>query len=515
VLRDVEIVVDNRLRVATKYLTQQTLDELRRAFTYENPEWKKLRAFGFKKRVKRTLRTWEFEKDWLTLPRGGLQRVRDILRGAGHKWWVDDRRSEGSANRTAQSYNGRAVPEHQLELWDFQERLVKAAIERENCLWRSPQASGKTSASIAFASRVNLPSLFVVSTTNLLDQWLKRCRKELGIEPGVIQGKRREIRSVSVGMQQTLRDCAGELQGKFGLVVCDEVQEFAASTFQEVIDVLDCRYRLGVSADEQRADGKEFLIYDQFGGVAAEVSHEELVERGFIHEVEVRVVLSDFRADWYRKLKTAKQKVASYDRLMEEMAHDEERQQRVLWCVEQGLADEEQVIVLSNRREHCHAIDAAVVGTGVSSGFLIGGADYRRQFELTLQRLETGEARVAVGTYQAIGVGFDFPRIARGVLATPVANNAKGDKQFRQFRGRFARTTEGKQGAVLYFIHDPHVFGTRPVRHLCRWSKIVRVRQGDGWVDGRQYVKETDNREKKKRDEEGGDEPTLEQLLGR
>lgn len=501
------LVVDNRIRIVSS-IPAEVRDALAVEFTYENPSAKKMRAFGFKRRVPKTLRSWDEDDGEFTLPRGGLGRVRRILREAGLHWRVEDRRSEGDPDEFART---RGFPEHRVELWPFQTRLVEAALAKENCLWRSPQGSGKTTASIAFAARAAKPALFVVSTGNLLDQWRRRCRKELDIEPGVLSGSKKRVGDITVAMQQTLRNHVGSLRGRFGTVVCDEVQEFAADTFQAVVDELDCRYRLGISADERRADGKEFLIHDQFGDVAEEVTHEELIAGGFIHEVEVRVVLSRFRADWYARLEKTKQKVAAYDKLLVRLSEDDDRNELVMDCVHRCFDEKEQVIVLSNRREHCHEIDRRCIERQLHSGLLIGGPDYRNQFEDTLDRLIDGEGRVGVGTLQAIGVGFDYPRIARGVIAVPIANSDKGGPQFRQFRGRFARTCDGKSNAILYYVHDPYVFGHRPIRHLCRWTKNVVVEFDGEWIPGRRYIKETPDEKPKT----GGDDITLEEVLGR
>jgi len=493
-MRRVRAIVDNRIRLSLEDLTPAEAADVRGLFTHDNPAAAKLRAFGFGRRAirasgeKKTISTWRDEDGgWLSVPRGGLGQLRVLIScfEPQARLSVSDRRHFRSGD------SERVVPEHGRTLWPFQERLVEAAIRHENCLWRSPQASGKTTASIALASRLDQPSLFVVSTSNLLDQWVERCREELGIEPGVLSGRRKRVEDVTVAMQQTLRGRARDLRGRFGLVVCDEVQQFAASTFQEVIDELDCRWRLGVSADERRSDGKEFLIRDQFGDVEASVTHDELVEDGFIHEVQVRVRLSEARADWYAKLTEPRHKVQARGRLIEQLDEDAGRNRLVADVVAECVMGEgEQVVVLTNRREHCRELERLCAEAGMATGLLIGGADYRDQFQSTLSRMRRRECDVGVGTLQAVGVGFDLPQVARGVIAAPVASNSKGRMQFQQFRGRFARTSEGKRDAALHYVHDPRVFGHQPVRHLCRWSRDVVVFFGGEWIEARRYLKE-------------------------
>jgi len=366
--------------------------------------------------------------------------------------------------------------------------------------------SGKTTAALAWAAEVQVPVLVVVWTTNLLDQWVRRCRAELDYDPGVIQGAKRTVRHITVGMQQTLCRCIDDYALQFGAVVCDEVQRFAASTFGAVVDALPARYRLGVSADERRSDRKQFLIYDHFGGVAEEVSHDELVADGIIHEVAVRVVPTAFRADWWHEVPPSA-RTEFYDRLLGELSNDVERNLLIGRVAQWSLDEQEQVLVLTQRREHAHILDTALVALGVKSGLLIGGDDYREQYERARRGLEAGTVRAAVGTYQAVGTGIDLPRVARGVLALPVANSDAARPQWLQYRGRFARTAEGKTDAVVYYLWDREVFGVRPLRNLCRWNHVVTVLEPDGrWRSGHEVAKEMDDEnEKRKTDREADD----------
>lgn len=488
------IIVDNRIRVPARMIPPAVAEELAGLFTYDNPEYAKARAFGFRRRVPRTITTAAVEGDSLTFPRGGMARVRLVLQ-ANDRWMrVEHRQHEGERWRT---------PKMRDEPYPFQRRLVDHALGHSPCLWRSPQASGKTMSALAYACELGLPTLVIVHTTNLLEQWVGRCREQLGsgFPVGIVQGKRRDLGHVTVGMQQTLRKVRPSwLRGRFGVTIGDEVQLFASTTFQGVIDHVDSRHVLGVSGDERRADGKEFLIYDQFGAVAAEVSHDELVRDGYIHEVEVRVVPTEFRADWYVELDN-KQKVRRFDDLLEQMAVSEQRAAAEMRCVHESVADAGQAIVLAMRREHCHRLDAAATGAGYRSGLFIGGADYADQFAETLGRFKRGPeaCQVAVGTLQAIGVGFDVPTVARGIIVAPVANSRNGRMQMQQYRGRFARTAAGKADAVLYYLLDVHVFGVGPLRNLARWNDVVKVWKDDRWVDARQYIKEHGNAEEERR----------------
>lgn len=504
-MRTVSIVVDQRASIPGAYLDtipDSAIEELRSAFTYANPEFEKARAMGFRKRIPRTISTAVYEGRTLTFPRGGLERVIGLLRSNDIEVEIEDKLSNGD-----QSIG--KIPRHRVELYPFQDEMVEAAIRQGTCLLRAPQGSGKTTAALALAARIGLPTLVIVSTTNLLDQWIRRCTQELGLsehEVGIIRGGKVRIGPITIAMQQSLRKHALKLTRVFGTVIADEVQLFAASTFQNVVDRLAARYRIGVSGDERRADQKEFLIYDQFGSIAHEVKHEDMVAAGYVHEVEIRVVMTDFEADWFTKIHDPKKRVKALDKLLDEMLSNKERNELALGCVKDQVSQGEQVIVLSNRRDHCHALDALATSEKLSSGLFIGGPDYREQFESTLRGIWAHEIDVAIGTYQAIGVGFDAPRVARGVCAMPVANSKKGEYQFKQYRGRFARTCKGKDDAILYYLLDAHVFGLGALHNLIRWNNRVSVWDtgSNSWIEGKRFLdgKKTKRRSGKATDDE-------------
>ncbi len=488
-------------RIAIRGLPPGPLeDEIRRAFTHANPDWAKAQRYGIRGKIPKWIVDATRSKEDLSVPRGGFDTLTEILERSGSAFRVVDERTMGEPCE---------MPAHRLELYDYQRRLLEEALVAEGelqgvCLWRSPQGSGKTTAALALAAKVGYRTLVIVSTSNLLDQWVRRVRAELGIEAGVIGGGKLRVDSpIVIGMQQSLRTLAPKVRHLFGTLIADEVQLFAATTFTSIIDEFPARLRIGVSGDERRADQKEFLIYGRFGDVRAQVSHEEIVARGFVHEVEVRVVPTTFRAQWWLDLanphdgesstekarRVAQARMLLRDQLLAQLAEDPERLALIAEIMREAVAEAGQVLVLSGRREQCHRIDALAVAQGLASGLLIGGADYREQFAATLRGIVERRLQVAVGTYQAIGVGFDVPQVAAGICASPVANAVGGDKQWRQYRGRFARTADGKTSAVIYYLWDREVFGSQPLRYLRKWNRVVTVKSGAGYVPAEEWIK--------------------------
>lgn len=498
----VHVVVDSRVAIEAATAGTELLDLVREEFVHKNPKRDALKHMGYAySREPKRIVTWADEEggEWLTVPRGGLKRVREVFRREGVTYDLEDCRTEGAAD-----LRGR-IPEHRVSLYPHQREALEAALARETCIIKAPTGSGKTCMGFALAAQTGLPTLVIVNGRALFDQWLERAKSELGLQPrqvGVLQGSRRDIRPLTLATQGALAEHGvdEELAEAFGCVIFDEVQLAAAPTIFRCVDPFAARYRVGISADQRRKDRKEFLIHDLFGEVAKDVDREELEDQGRVLDVEVLVVPTEFRADWYgvedEEADSASGEVREVDfgRLLGEMAADGARNVLAAdWAWRAAGAELEtpgfqvgQVLVMAHRREHCRELAALIVARGLPAGFLIGGEDYRSDFVRTRERIAAGERVAGVGTYQAIGQGVDMPAVGALVAATPLAANRQ---KFAQVRGRICRVVRGKRRATLVYLWDRHVFGLAHLRNLVRWNRTVRVRADGGWVEGREYLK--------------------------
>lgn len=496
------IRVDNRLRLPAWELNETVLDELRAACTHTNPAKFKLdrlargargkRGIAFRIAAKREpdrIETWAMEGDEFTLPRGALGKLREVLRKHEIAWKVDDCRTKGSGPRYTRQlvhHPNPYAPDGGDLRW-YQEEAIEAAIQRQNCIVRAPTGSGKTTTAIGLLARLRLPTLIVVWTSGLMEQWRERIAKELRLpvgEIGQIGGGVRVIKPITLAMQQSLmKGNAEKLRGVFGLVICDEVQRFGAATFLGVIDAFDAHYRIGISADETRSDGKEFLIYDEFGDVAHEVSREQLIDAGAVLDVECRVIPTDFKADWYVQEREAGGS-PNHTQLIAEMSADDERTRLAVDVAVREVEAGHQVVVLTHRVEHAKRIAGDLIARGIEADTMLGGEENKARFEEARGRLKAGHLRAVAATVQAMGTGIDIPSLSRGILATPIGANKQ---LYGQIRGRLCRT--GKDDAVLYVLWDRHVQGAASLKRYGAWNRTTLVQANGEWVDVRTWMK--------------------------
>ena len=484
------IFVDQRLHLKLDQFPASKLDEIRGMFVHDNPEFAKWKAYRPTPHPPREfVATWKQSQGWLHVPRGRTNEVLAVLDGTPgfHRNELELRYAAGFRDAAASHFHFK-LDRSSIEDRDYQTRLVEAAVVRETALWRAPPASGKTIATFQLIEKLGVRSLVCVPTRPLLDQWVRRVQESFGFKPGVIQGKTRNIGPITIATQATLLNCIEEVADQFGLLVCDEVQLFAAKTFNEIIERSPSRYRLGVSGDERRADGKEYLLHDQFGPPAAEVDRDELVADGSIVDVVVRMIPSSFSLPWYEQLPPA-EKFRQRQKMLDAMQVDDERNAQIVqaakWCLDEG----EQVAVLSARREHCDRLDVLVQQLGTTVGQLVGGDG--AAFDDVRERFASGDFRAVVGTFKAIGVGFEsHKRLARGVFATPIATQKTAQQQFMQFLGRFARPAADKADSFVYMIFDPYLHGDRPVRLIKGWVTTCEVLDANGaFIPAQQFLK--------------------------
>lgn len=476
----VTIVVDNRVRI--EGLTETERDAIAKLFTHENPKAKMMRAKKMRGWWNEPLiiPTWGEKDGVLHVPRGGMARVRATLQGVSVPFRVQDRRERGTPV---------LFPDTKVKLWPHQERIVEAGLKRENCLVKSSTGSGKTSALLAFASRARTTTLVVVHSTALMHQWAERAVSELGMSPssvGLLGDGKHRVEDLTVGILKTIvKQCEDPaFVVRWGAVLADEVHLFAAQSFFACIDPFPARYRIGVSDDQRRKDRKEFLIYDQFGAVEEEVSHEEMIKAGHVMDVEVLVVPTEFDAPWYTG--EDGDKSPDYMRLVGEMSIDKDRNDLVEGILRRELVDGRQCLVFAREREHCRELGRRAAQYA-RAGYLIGGAGADRQeFNRTRAGLKDNSLRAAVGTLQACGTGVDLPGVEVGISAVPIFSNRQ---MFRQARGRICRKPAGKTVARFYVLWDRKVFGLRPLENAASWNATTFVWANNEWTPIKAYLK--------------------------
>jgi len=413
--------------------------QIRARLTFDNPAFLEAEKRGFYTgNIPREIRGWGQEADRLTVPRGFTAQLVGILRGAAVQYRIEDRR--------------RTLPEVDFqflgELRDFQVDAVQDMAARDFGTLAAPTGSGKTVMAMDLIAMRRQPALVVVHTKELLEQWIARIEKFLGIPAGEVGriggGKMKVEEKITVALVQSLYKVAHDVAPHVGHLVVDEAHRCPSRTFLEAVSAFDSRFMLGLSATPWRRDGLSRLIYWYVGDKVHQVDQAALVDAGHVLEAEVIWRDTNFEPTYDAS--------EEYSRMLSELTQDEARNT----LIADDVAREAQgngggvCLVLSDRKAHCEALGRPWRHAGWRRQYFTGDLPTAKR-QAIVAALNGDGVKVLVATGQLIGEGFDCRELSTLFLATPIKFNGR----LLQYLGRILRPAPGKTQAVVYDYVDP------------------------------------------------------------
>lgn len=256
---------------------------------------------------------------------------------------------------------------------------------------------------------------------------------------------------------------------------------WGAPLFDRVARMFPATQRIGVSADEKRKDGLEFLINWTFGPLLHEIHVEDLVSIGRLVPIEMTVVPTDY-IDGVFLDSVAEDASPDWVGMIGKLTEDTIRNQQIIARVLQTLAGNPsaRILVLTERVDHVDLLAGQLFMHNVKVGKMLGGPENRKELERTKRGLQAGRVQVGVGTKVA-DEGLDIPALTDVFLTCPVHNHPK---RIQQMVGRAARPSEGKAvGRATYFwdwLMFPPYPEDDPARERGEQNFIRKLEKGVG-----------------------------------
>lgn len=173
--------------------------------------------------------------------------------------------------------------------YEYQGEIIEACVVASRGIVQAATNSGKTEIMAGVAQRLNLPTLVLTHTINLLDQTKDRLQIRLKERVGKIGAGIWTPKRITVGMVQTLisrlrseDDDAMEFIKSIRVVMIDECHHASSrSWFDLILSCTSAYYKFGFSGTAI----KESLIQDMrlvggTGELIKVISNKELIERG-------------------------------------------------------------------------------------------------------------------------------------------------------------------------------------------------------------------------------------------
>ncbi|WP_048148246.1 DEAD/DEAH box helicase [Palaeococcus ferrophilus] len=367
------------------------------------------------------------------LPVGVIPRVREFFREKGIRVRVRD-------ERTVKGVPINGEWNEEIKLRPYQQRGVKKALKAGMGVLALPVGSGKTIVGLRIIHELNISSLIIVHTKELLYQWAEQVERVLGVKPGIVGDNNWEERPVTVAMIQTLLSRGvDKLSLDYGVVMFDECHRTsAAEKFFELGMSLPQKYRFGLSATPwRRVKGEEIKIEGAIGPIIYEIRADTLIKEGFLARPRFKVLRYESEKVPFSE---------RYKEFYEEMVMNHHERNRAIVSEAVRLAKKgHRVLIDVKRIEHGEELVKMLKEHGVNAEFLSSQTPNRWEI---LEAYRNGEINVLVSTLLKEGV--DIPEISAIILA----GGGKSDVMTIQTIGRALRPKNGKNAVIVDVLDD-------------------------------------------------------------
>jgi superfamily II DNA or RNA helicase len=357
-------------------------------------------------------------------------------------------------------------------LRDYQKQSLDAwVLNSKRGVIVLPTGSGKTVIGINAISLLNTPTIVVVPTLDLLDQWRSRLRKEFKVDVGMLGGGEQEIKAITVSTYDSSYIHAARLGNRFGLIIFDEVHHLPAEGYKHIAEMFASPFRMGLTATYEREDGLHSELNRLIGGKVFEKKVKELAGEHLspfrLQKITIELTEEEQKeyehnqgifADYLRRCNITIRTSLDFQKIVIRSGRDPNARKALLARNKARDIALNSVSKIEKFREILkkHKESRLFIFTEhnklvhkISKEFLIPAITYRtatKERGEILDRFKSGTYR-AVVTSKVLDEGIDVPEADVGVILSGTGS----ERAFIQRLGRILRKKEGKE-AVLYEI---------------------------------------------------------------
>jgi superfamily II DNA or RNA helicase len=376
-------------------------------------------------------------------------------------------------------------------LRDYQKQTLDAWILNDKRgVLVLPTGSGKTFIGIKAISLLNTPTIVIVPTLDLLDQWRTKLKEEFTIEVGTLGGGKHDIKALTVSTYDSAYIHAEKLGNKFSLIIFDEVHHLPAESFKQIAEMFASPFRMGLTATYERDDGLHTELNRLIGGKVFEKKVKDLAGEHLspfkIEKITVKLIAEEQKeydynqgifVDYLRRNNITIRTPMDFQKIVIRSGRDPNARTALLArnkardiALNSVSKIEKFSEILKKHKESRLFIftEHNRLVHRISKEFLIPAITYRtavRERREILDRFKSGIYR-AVVTSKVLDEGIDVPEADVGVILSGTGSG----RAFVQRLGRILRKKEGKE-AVLYEIVSAE---TSEINTVKRRNKALR-----------------------------------------
>jgi superfamily II DNA or RNA helicase len=304
---------------------------------------------------------------------------------------------------------------------------------------------GKTVLALKLAATLKIPTMIVVNTTYLLEQWREEIERHLNVSGvGIIQGDNVdwEDRPIVIAMLHTLSQRREEwpisFRRRFGLVFYDEGHHMSAPVFVRSADLFFGR-RYSLTATAERTDGLEMVYQYHLGRVIHSNLEQDLIPTTVFHRLKWEfpenhtVQIQDSNGD------------VNLSRVRTYLGRLDWRNELIYEDLLGDLLDGRRVLVLSHSVKHVDRLAEKFDGCTSHQVGIITGATPQEDRTSILR-----ENNPIMGTFQLAREGLNKPELDTLYVVTPFSNR----NDLQQAWGRIQRLHDDKKEPLVRIYED-------------------------------------------------------------
>ena len=301
--------------------------------------------------------------------------------------------------------------------YEYQENIINLFLEADaNGLICVPCGKGKTFMAISIAFRLGKRFMVIVDKEFLLDQWAGEMRNLCpGIRIGRFQTDQMEVEpemyDCTICMIQTIvkRLIPETVLRSYGFTIFDECHHLGAKHFSKVLNKIQTKHMLGLSATPTRDDGLT-KVFEWHLGKA--VYWEKKREADETVRVEILRYENDDPA--YTNTPTNFRGEVILARLLTQILNCMHRNVFIANKLKELIKEPtRRILVLSERIGHLEDLEALLKSTGVKMGYYIGG------MKTAVRDLAATEAQILWASYAMASEAMNIKTLNCVVMASP------------------------------------------------------------------------------------------------
>lgn len=360
-----------------------------------------------------------------------------------------------------------------LELRSYQQKALNAWLDAgKKGVIVLPTGAGKTYIALKAMEILNVATLVVVPTLDLVTQWREQLEHQFGAEVGVYGGGEGLLKALTVATYDSAYIRAPQLGNKFLLLIFDEVHHLPAPSYSQIAEMYIAPFRMGLTATYERDDGRHRMLSRLVGGRVYQLgvdalagthlspyTHEKILVHLTPQEQEVYEREYSVFTSYLKHKNITLRSPQDFQRFIMRTGGDPEARKALLArnralkiALNSGSKISQLAELLQTHRE-----EKALIFTRhnelvyrISRRFLIPAITHQTPGEERkeiLDRFKAGRYRVIV-TSQVLDEGVDVPDATIGFILSGTGSS----REYIQRLGRILRKRSGKRARLIEIV---------------------------------------------------------------